>query len=110
MPNKSTGDRRCGLRGSAFSHDTRVRGQIVLLQMQSKNKPREWDEKVDWGLGGTDEWMYLYQDDLEEFSESGQYPRGTLLFRIWNPQDQGLHPLRRTRSISTGQIGHSYVR
>ena len=44
---------------------------------------------VRWGLGATDEWMFLFRDKLEKIDVSKYYPRGTLLFRIWNPYDQG---------------------
>ena len=41
------------------------------------------------GLGGTDEWMYIYQDKLKPFDIKTSYPKGTLLFRMFNKFDQG---------------------
>jgi hypothetical protein len=41
------------------------------------------------GFGGTDEWLYFFRNQVEIFSEHGQYPVGTLLFRVYNLIDQG---------------------
>lgn len=42
-----------------------------------------------WGIGGTDEWMYLFQNQLQRLDVAKAYPKGTLLLRVWNPFDQG---------------------
>jgi len=44
---------------------------------------------LEFGYGGTDEWLYTFQDSVEPFDVKGTYPRGTLLFRVYNVIDQG---------------------
>lgn len=46
-------------------------------------------ETIEFGYGGSDEWMYVYRDELEPFDTSQAYPRGTLLLRVFNEMDQG---------------------
>ena len=57
-----------------------------------------YDQGIQFGYGGTDEWMYIYQyvkkdkqckPLLKPFDPNGEYPKGTLLFRVYNPYDFG---------------------
>lgn len=45
--------------------------------------------ELTFGLGNTDEWMYIYQHKLKPFNIRAPYPKGTLLFRMFNVFDQG---------------------
>ncbi len=47
------------------------------------------DFRLQWGFGGGDEWMYLYKDYLIPFKNDGKYPKGTMLWRVYNPLDMG---------------------
>lgn len=44
---------------------------------------------LEYGYGGTDEWLYTFKDKVEIFNTSAVYPKGTLLFRVYNVIDQG---------------------
>jgi hypothetical protein len=59
----------------------------VKLFFSGTKKPKGF--QGDWGIGGTDEWMYHYKDVLEPIDVNGSYPRGTLLFRMFNTVDYG---------------------
>tara|TARA_B100000214_G_scaffold347227_4_gene298398 strand:- start:158 stop:967 length:810 start_codon:yes stop_codon:yes gene_type:complete len=50
-----------------------------------------WNEGIQFGYGGSDEWMYIYhkKNTLKKFDPKGKYPKGTLLFRIYSPYDGG---------------------
>ena len=50
-------------------------------------KPKSF--RGDWGIGGTDEWMFHYKDVLEPLDINASYPKGTLLFRMFNTVDYG---------------------
>lgn len=42
------------------------------------------------GLGGTDEWLFWWQQKVEPFDQSNRsYEKGTLLLRCWNKNDMG---------------------
>lgn len=50
------------------------------------------NEGIQFGYGGSDEWMYIYhyvKHTMKRFDVDGKYPRGTLLFRVFSPYDGG---------------------
>lgn len=45
---------------------------------------------IRFGHGGSDEWIYLFQDNgLEPFNEDGKYPKGTILIRNFDRLTEG---------------------
>lgn len=69
--------------------------------------PPEIPELI-FGLGGTDEWMYIYQNKLKPFNIKASYPRGTLLFRMFNEIDQG-HVAMLLEDASRNQVLTTHV-
>ena len=71
------------------------------------------ENQLEFGFGGTDEWLYYFRTQVETFNPHGHYPKGTLLFRIYNELDQGhvallaessndIHPLLDCKVLHTG--------
>ena len=61
-----------------------------------------WNEGIQFGYGGSDEWMYIYhykKNTLKRFDPNGKYPRGTLLFRVYSPYDGGHVAILRESSV-----------
>ena len=53
-----------------------------------------WGESLAFGLNDTSEWLYIYtyggkQGKIKPFNKKELYPRGTLLFRCFDPYTQG---------------------
>ena len=58
---------------------------------------------IQFGYGDTSEWMYIYhyvKKTLQKFDPKGQYPRGTLLFRVFSPYDGGHVAILRESSVN----------
>lgn len=60
-----------------------------------------WNEGIQFGYGGSDEWMYIYhkKNTLKKFDPNGKYPKGTLLFRVYSPYDGGHVAILRESSV-----------
>lgn len=63
-------------------------------QVSDKTWKGDFGDSLAFGLNNTDEWLYIYtyggkKGKVKPFSKDVPYPRGTLLFRCYDPYTQG---------------------
>ena len=93
---------------------------IELPFKKAHDKYKDSIKGIRFGCGGSDEWIYLFQDKgLEHFDENGKYPKGTLLIRNFDDltfghtalliEDSFKKPLQECNVIHSagdGLVGH----